>query len=677
MLVTAFLAAMIATTQVRFATCVWIRVENDGTGTGFLIDTKQKRLVTCRHLVADRAQVDVFFPWVRGGELVTSRQEYLQNRDRLREAGLLVTARVRQTSDELDLALLEVETVPPGAKAVRFGPLPAPGDHLRVIGNRLDLETLWTETYGPVRSRGHLVEGYFWRGKKLATQAEALIGQLPIEEGDSGGPVFDSQGQLVGMVAALRRQCPLAAVIISGTAIRRFAALPVADDHPPMQPVAQSLARSTVWVQPTATDGALAGVLLETDLVLTAGKGLWVGDCVGVALPIFAGEGWISQRTAYRDPLTLQLRGQWRSGTVLARDADRDLALIRLDSPVEFMRPVPLATRRPVPGERIHTLNHPGGLEFAWVYAGGVVRQWGQAKLGQGDQSKPVGVVLCQLPAQLGSPGGPVLNDQGQLVGLTVVKEAPQMVAYAVTGEEIAAWRDQALFDRPAQTLAGWQARLEAMPQWFFTAVARGLAQRAEQQRRAGRVEQAYHDARTAVAFDPGCVPARLSRVQLLLATDRPAVALQELDAAVEKGPFDRTVLLTRADLATQARDWRKARGDLERLLAVHPADADARQRLVGVLLELGDDAKAAAAVGDTLRADPKRLPAVATDLVQQAERLALKFPDSPSVPVGWLLQALTAAHREEFANLLQAARAARNEEERLALLRAGLMKIK
>ena len=95
-----------------------------------------------------------------------------------------------------------------------------------------------------------------------------------------------------------------------------------------------------------------------------------------------------------------------------------------------------------------------------------------------------------------------------------------------------------------------------------------------------------------------------------------------------------------------RAKDWRKARGDLERVLDVNPADADARQRLVGVLLGLGDDAKAAAAVADTLRADPKRLPAVAADLLAQADALAKKYPDAPSIPAGWLTKALTATEK-------------------------------
>jgi tetratricopeptide (TPR) repeat protein len=163
-----------------------------------------------------------------------------------------------------------------------------------------------------------------------------------------------------------------------------------------------------------------------------------------------------------------------------------------------------------------------------------------------------------------------------------------------------------------------------------------------------------------------------------------PEAALAELDIAVEKGPFDRAVLLLRAERAVRAKDWRKARGDLERIVAVNPVDAEARQRLVGVLLELNEDAKAAAAVGDTLRVDPKRMAALAVDLLAQAEALAKKYPDAPAIPVGWLLKALTAAEKgttdlttkTQLTGLLKLAAAAKDDPERLGLLREALKKM-
>jgi len=120
-------------------------------------------------------------------------------------------------------------------------------------------------------------------------------------------------------------------------------------------------------------------------------------------------------------------------------------------------------------------------------------------------------------------------------------------------------------------------------------------------------------------------------------------------------------------------------------VLNVFPVDADARQRLAGVLLGLGEDAKAAAAIGDTLRADPKRLSLVTVDLLAQADTLEQKFPDLPSVAADWLTKALAAAEKATtdakskaaVAAVLKASREAKDDAERLRVLRAGVKGLK
>jgi S1-C subfamily serine protease len=655
------------------APCAWVRAENDGAGAGFVVDADKRLLVTCRHVVADRKRVDVFFPWHRDGELGTDRAEYLRHRDALRATKLLVSGTVLKRSDELDLALIQLDAIPPDAKAVTFAArMPRPGESLSVVGNRLDLDTLWNLTTGPLRTSGRLAEGYFWRGKRLAENAPVLIGQLPIEEGDSGGPVFDSRGELVGMACALRRRCPLAAVAISTGAIRHFVgAAEVPAKESELGAIADALVRATVWVKPAATDAHIAGALVEGDLVLTCARGLGDRERVGVALPLRAGGQWVGERAAYRDPLTLSLRGAWRSGVVVARDASRDLALIRLDAPREQMEPAALAKSIPKPGDPLHAMSHPGGLEFAWVYAAGAVRQRGRVALEAGENAPRVDALVCQLPAQHGSPGGPILNAKGELVGVLSAREGAQMVAYCATSGEIRTFLDLALRDRPAKTLAGLLARIEALPGRYASALAGALAGRADAHRKAGRLAEAERDCEAALFFDSGCAAGRLCRARML----PPEEAVAELDAA-GRGPFLRDALVLRADLAARAKDFRKARGDLERVLDVFPADAGARRRLAGVQLALGEDAKAADAIRDTLRADPKRLPSIAADLLAQAATLEQKYPDSPAVAADWLTKALAAAEKagaKGAAAVLKAAAGAKSDAERLRALRAGV----
>ncbi len=621
--------------ELPLAPCAWVRAENDGAGGGFVVDAGNRLLVTCRHVVGDRKKLDVFFPWYRDGELVTDRREYLRNRAALRERGLLVTGTVLKSSDEFDLALVELESLPAGTKAVAFAARPPqPGDPLRVVGHRLDLDTLWNVTVGPLRVSGKLHDGYFWHGKKLALDAHAHVAQFPTEEGDSGGPVFDARGEVVGVDCALRRDCPLAAVAISADDIRRFLGAPDATAKQPEPPsVAEALTRATVWVKPTATGVHIAGVLIEKDLVLTCARGLSASERVGVALPLRAGDRWVSERDAYRDPLTLHLRGVWRTGTVLARDPARDLALVRLDSGSDQMKPLALAPSVPIAGDVLHALSHPGGLEFAWVYSAGSVRQRGRVALDSGEKAPLVAALVCQLPAQAGSPGGPLVNAKGELVGVLAAREGAQQVGYAATADEIRAFLDVALRDRPARTFAGLVARAEAIPGLHVALLARALAVRAETHRAAGRAADAKRDCDSALSLDSGCADARLCRARMLA----PEAALAELDAAVEKGPFHRDVLIQRAALATTAKDYRKARGDLERVLDVFPGDAEARERLARAHLGLGDDAKAAAALGDAVRADTARLrpsPPACWSTPTRWRRSSRTRPESP--PTGW-----------------------------------------
>jgi hypothetical protein len=318
-------------------------------------------------------------------------------------------------------------------------------------------------------------------------------------------------------------------------------------------------------------------------------------------------------------------------------------------------------------------MNHPGGLEFAWVYSRGTIRQRGSIQLMAGDNGATVHVIICQLPTQSSSPGGPLLNDQGELVGLLASRESAQLVGYSVSTDEIARFLDVARTDQLPRSWVGIEARFDWIQRRLAQAIAQGLVREAEQARVAGNLSQARQESDKALSLDSACGLARLCRSKLLTGE----AALAELDRAIETGPFLRAVLRERAELAIRSRAWRKARGDLERLVEVDPLDAEARLRLVGVLLELNEDATAAQAVADTLRADPKLLRALAAELLAQTDALAKKFPNAPGVPAKWLLQASLAAERgtsdfrikTQLIDLRKQTRAAKDDAEKLDIL--------
>ena len=669
--------------------CVWIRAENDGSGAGFLVDAKQQWVVTCRHVVGERNRVDVYFAWKRSGSLVTEKADYLGNRDLLRERKLLVTGTVLRKSDEADLALIELDALPESVTALSLASTGVRlGDPLRVVGHRLDLETLFNTTTGPVRQTGRLANGYTWRGKTLAANADAIVGQLPIEEGDSGGPVFNAKGEVVGMASALRRQTPAAAVAISAKEIRKF--IQGGTGFQPVQvpahllevgaaqkaSIGETLMRSTVWIRPTATDVHLAGVLIDKRFILTSHRGLGDAEQVGIAFPLFENDKWISEIGAYRDFFALHMKDAWRSGTVVARDPSRDLALIRVASIPNWMRPVKMAVQSPAVGDAIHTMSHPGGIEFAWLHAAGSIRQRGKLALAEGE--KPIRVLanVLQIPSQAGSPGGPILNDKSELVGILAARESHQYTGYAAAREELDHFLDVARNDRPAKSVEALLARIAAMRdhigELFGTVLAKGAFPESELA------------LRFALFLDPQSFPARYGLYELYLKNNLNEDAAAELDRAiVQVRDSQPTWLLIRAEQHMVRKNWQAARGDLQRIRDVYPDDWPTLRKLIRVLLELNKDDEAASAVGDAVRSTCDGFATLAADLLEQADHMVKKFPATPSLPANWLKRAIGAAQKSatdpkrkaECEVVLKAAEGAKSDTERLAILREFLTK--
>jgi len=116
-------------------------------------------------------------------------------------------------------------------------------------------------------------------------------------------------------------------------------------------------------------------------------------------------------------------------GQVIAADAARDLALLRLRSVPEDAVPLPLAPRSSRPGEVIHSVGNAGlsgGFSDGtlWWYTWGTVRQIHRLRVEAPDGARSVRMVQTQAPVNQGDSGGPVVNDQGQLVGVTRAYEA-------------------------------------------------------------------------------------------------------------------------------------------------------------------------------------------------------------------------------------------------------------
>jgi S1-C subfamily serine protease len=162
-------------------------------GTGVVVSLDDRWVLTAYHVTGDRQGVVVVFPCADAqGDLITSPRYYQQNLARLGIRG-----RVVATDPAHDLALIQLERLPNGVRALPLAQVsPRVGEALHLIGNSgFGGETMWRYGMGKVRS----VYERTWRSGELAFRSRVIENQIPGNAGDSGGPVINDRGELVGL----------------------------------------------------------------------------------------------------------------------------------------------------------------------------------------------------------------------------------------------------------------------------------------------------------------------------------------------------------------------------------------------------------------------------------------------------------------------------------------------
>ena len=513
--------------RARLASCAWVRAENDAAGTGFVVDVEKKLLVTCRHVVADRTKVDVIFPWVRDGELVTDRRRISPSAFASANSACSSPAKVLRKSDELDLALVELESLPAGVEGGRRSPRTRRASASHSASSATDSTSIPCGTSPP---------GRFARpaGSRTATSGAArnsprtrtvLIGSVADRGGRQrrAGVRFARRGGRHGRGAAaavpargggdLRAGDPRvrrpartaregearAARARGGAAPRDGVGSPDRDRRSPRRRVDRERSRAH------DREGASAGR---------------------------------SRRDRAPNPRRRQVgRGARRVSRSARRCTSRDTgeaerfspatptAISRSSGSIRPSRscaPLRLADRRSAPGDAVHTMNHPGGLEFAWVYAAGTVRQRGRVALVRGRRRSRWRCCVCQLPAQAGSPGGAVLNDAANSSGSSRRRSRPRWSATRSRPRRSRAFLDVALHGPP-----GANARRGSAPGSRRSPVTSSPAQRAGSRHGpmntvdAGQLADADRDRDCRDRARPGLRPGAPLPAQLLLANDR------------------------------------------------------------------------------------------------------------------------------------------------------------
>jgi tetratricopeptide (TPR) repeat protein len=587
-----------------------------GTGSGWLLDRDRRVLVTSYHVVADEDRAEVLFPAYRDGKLITERSYYKENRDRLREGGQLVAGRVLQRDKGCDLALIEVASLPDGvAELPLAADSPSPGEPVHAVGNRRDLDALWVYTAGAVRQVYRTPEGYPWQGTVLAKGARVVVAQLPINEGDSGGPVVNDRGELVAVAAAVRWQSQLATVCIDVSEVKAFTARarPREGQSPsPPAPlprggegskvdsgkgaaVYRQALHAVAWVKSAATGSRTSGWLLDRDrrLLLTTCQAAGNRDVVEAIFPVYD-HGKLIAEAGYSQgnlPL-LRKNGYAVAGCVLARDARRDLALVELDTVPEEAAALRLAAESPSPGERLHAVENRHDAEALWLYAPGAVRQVARLPLGRAmDQPAPA-VLVAQLPPHGEDGGAPVIDDDGRVVGMTCDREAAEQMASC--GPEVGEIR---AFVAEARPLG--EPRTAA-----------DFRRRAALDVRTRRLERALADCTAAIRLDPQAAPLYAERAEVYRLRGDPDRAVADCAQALRLDPRLAVAYCRRGAAFRDKGDLERAVADCTEALRLDAKCAPAYSERGDAYRRRGDLERALADCNRALDIDPNLAPA-------------------------------------------------------------------
>jgi S1-C subfamily serine protease len=188
----------------RAASGVVLILTKEGSGSGSLLTTDGV-ILTNWHIVRGKTEAGVIFkPLDEAGQPVSAD---------------MVRARVLRFDEVADLALLKVDAVPAWASALALGTADqlSVGSDVHAIGHPRGL--YWSYTQGVVSQRRM---GYQWSDGVKSHVANVVQTQAPISPGNSGGPLLDSDGLLIGVNSFNKTDAQNLNFAVSVDEVRRF-----------------------------------------------------------------------------------------------------------------------------------------------------------------------------------------------------------------------------------------------------------------------------------------------------------------------------------------------------------------------------------------------------------------------------------------------------------------------
>jgi tetratricopeptide (TPR) repeat protein len=240
-------------------------------------------------------------------------------------------------------------------------------------------------------------------------------------------------------------------------------------------------------------------------------------------------------------------------------DPARDLAILQVDDLPPDTEPLALSAEGCRPGEVVHSLGNAAG-EALWVYASGAVRQVYRREVNEnGLRIMRYQCVQTQEPVNRGDSGGPVVNDEGQVVAVNHSILVPgaigvgTLTTFAVDVSEVRAFLDE--------------VRPMLQPSTADDFYRRGLRHLSR-----GRASTAITDFEAGLnnlprERDTGAILIGLARAEYHAGLNREAVAT--LTRALGTRPGDPEILVWRGQALLKTDDAPSARDDFERVLAL------------------------------------------------------------------------------------------------------------
>lgn len=183
-------------------------------GSGWVADRDQRLVVTNFHVVDGSTKIEALFPeYTAAGEVIREREHY-------RRHGTPIEATIVAIKESADLALIQLRSLPGEAQPIALAAHSArPGQSAHTVGNPGVSGSLWNYASGTVRTCYH---GRFETEGGYKIDAKVIETQIPSNQGDSGGPVVNVYGELIGVNQSHSKEGRLVSICIDVEEVREL-----------------------------------------------------------------------------------------------------------------------------------------------------------------------------------------------------------------------------------------------------------------------------------------------------------------------------------------------------------------------------------------------------------------------------------------------------------------------